>query len=123
MALTKKNKAVDVKNEITCTSVNVIHITQDKLENILCRNIQKLKKSHDWLGAVALLVTFIGIIITADFKDFKFITGEQISGILYTLTALSGFYVVYTVKNCKKNDVEVSDIITEIRKESDENIQ
>lgn len=121
MAITRKNTPVDVKNEITCTSVNLIHITQDKLENILNKNIQKLKKSHDWLGAAALFITFIGIIITADFKDFKFITGEQLSGIIYTLTTLSAYYLYRTVKNCMKNNIEVSDIIAEIRKEADDN--
>ena len=35
MALNKKNNGVTIDNEISRTSVNIIHITEDKLENIL----------------------------------------------------------------------------------------
>ena len=50
MALNRKDSRIIIDNEISNTSVNLITITEDKLENILNRHIGRLRKPQEVIG-------------------------------------------------------------------------
>ncbi len=115
MALNKKNNGVTIDNEISRTSVNIIHITEDKLENILIRHITHLKKSRDWISAVALSITLFGTLFTVKFNEYLGIPGATIKGIFVTLSIASLFYLGYVLLNCFKYNFKVEDILDAIK--------
>jgi len=69
MALQGAKGKISVNEEISNTSVNVIKIVEDRLENILIKHIGRIKKSNDWKGPFALLVSLVTTIFTSDFHD------------------------------------------------------
>ena len=88
MALNKGKNRVNVVEDISRMDVKVIHITEDKLENILTKYVHRIKKSQDVLGALALLASLIMTLCTAEFKEFLSMSGEMIKGMFILFTIL-----------------------------------
>ena len=54
----------------TNTQSELIEITEDKLENILLKHLNKLNKVKGWLTPISLFITILIVLLTADFKPF-----------------------------------------------------
>lgn len=114
-----KVESVKIGNTISNTSVNLIQITEDKLELILTRHVSKIRKSNDWLGAAAMVLTILGLLLTTEFRN-KWVPADTWCGIFYTLFLVFAFYQVYVVWNCIANRSGVKNIINDIKNEHPE---
>ena len=117
MALGKKGNKSIINETISNVSTNMIEITEDKLINIINRHFNCIKKSKDWIGALALIITLISIHCTSTFHDVFGLSAESIRAIFIILTVLSIIYLIYTFVNCFKNRTKVEDIIKDIKGE------
>lgn len=64
-------------NEVhTNTKSNLIEITEDKLENILLKHLNKLNKVKGWLTPLSLFVTILIVLLTATFNSFAGLTKD-----------------------------------------------
>lgn len=115
MALRSKGPVVTVNNTISNTSVNLITITEDKLENILIKHVAKLKKSHDWIGALAFFVTVLATLVTSDFHSTWGLDSAVFTALFILLLIISFGYLVYTVYNAIRNRDSVENIIRDIK--------
>ncbi|MFT4646262.1 MAG: hypothetical protein ACI8RP_001611 [Urechidicola sp.] len=84
-----KNSAINPQNKFidqvrTNTKSDLIEITEDKLENILLKHLNKLNKVRGWLTPFSLSITILIVLLTADFKLFLGIS-EEIWGAVFVL--------------------------------------
>lgn len=64
-------------NEVhTNTKSDLIEITEDKLEIILLKHLNKLNKVKGWLTPLSLFVTILIVLLTATFKLFAGLSKE-----------------------------------------------
>ena len=106
---------ISIDNEVSCTSVTVIHIIEDKLINILTRHVSRLKRPRDIAGAFALTLSLLIVLLTATFKKTGALTPDMWSGIFGTLFVVSVIYTIYTIYNYFKDRSSVEDIIRDIK--------
>lgn len=118
MALTKNNRLVVVENTIKNTSVNVISIIEDKLENILNKHFAKLKRANDWVGAAAFFATVLATLLTSDFHKTLGFEPAVFQAIFIILLIVSFGYLCYTIVNAIVNRVSVKKIIKDIKNET-----
>lgn len=114
MALNKQDDEVRVKNVFSTHDINVIKITEDKLENILIKHVNKLKKPRDLVGAISLFISLLGIIFTAEFKDIL-LSGDRWFGIFIAFLGLSIFHLCKVLWNNWKNRSSVESIMNDIK--------
>lgn len=114
MALNKQDDKVRVKNCISLLDVNVIKIAEDKLENILTKHIDNLKKPRDIVGAFGLFVSLLGIIFTAEFKNFG-LPADTWKGIFIVFFIISIGYLVYVIHNLRNNNDSIESIMDDIK--------
>ena len=117
MAFRNSGNKIAVNETISNVSINLIEITEDKLVNILNNHIAGIKKSKDWIGAVALSVSLIGIFLTSSFHDTWFISKETLQAFFCLILLISLGYTFYTIHNCVKYKITVEDIIIDIKGE------
>ena len=79
------NSELSIDNTIDNTSVNLIQITEDKLENILVRHISKIQKSREYIGAIGTFVSLACAIFATDFHDVFGIKADVIKGAFFCL--------------------------------------
>ncbi len=120
MALNKKGSPITVENTISNTSVNIIQITEDKLENILIKHINKLKKAHNVLGVFSLFVTLLATMFTTQFQNIWGLNADVWKGIFIMLTLGSFIYLVYVICNYFANRESVQSILSDIKKTNKE---
>lgn len=116
MAL-NKTKAEEnfISDVITVTSSNLIKITEDKLENILNKNIDKMKKPKDVMASLGLCISLYSLVYEANLNDIGKFSGETIRGFFLLLLVISVVYFLYTLINLLFNRVTAHDIIKEIK--------
>lgn len=112
-----KGENLTVANIISNMEVNVIKITEDKLVNILTAHVQRIRKSNDWIGAVALSLTLVIVLLTSEFKSFGFVNGNTIQGIFFSGLVVSLAYTIRVIYNCWKNSDSVENIVKDIKNE------
>ena len=99
-----------VSQVCTNTKSDLIEITEDKLENILTKFINDLKKSKSWLTPLSIFITLLITNLTADFKTFIGIPKEIWTAIFYISLALSLFWticqIIQAVLNYKKTRIQ-----------------
>jgi hypothetical protein len=80
---------------------DLIHITDDKLRNILNEFIRNLKKTIDWLTPFSIVLTLLITFLTTDFsKDFLGIS-KSIWSVIFVLTfAASLIWLLISISNC-----------------------
>lgn len=116
MALNKeKANESFVKNVFTVVSSDVIKITEDKLENILNKNIRKIKKTKDFTTSLGLCISLYSLVYQAELKSFLKFSGETIRGFFLLLLIVSVLYFFKTLFNIIFYRVTSSDIIEEIK--------
>lgn len=116
MAL-RGTKTITVDNTISNTSVNLIQITEDKLENILMKHVDKMKRAKSWISAAGLFLTLVGLVFATDFKDWLGISKDTWKGIFGAMLVASAFYLGYVVRNCWKSRDSIENIIMDIKNE------
>lgn len=116
MALNRNGK-IEVKETISNVSVRIISITEDKLLNILNVHIQKIRKSNDWITALALFISMIGIAFSTEFKSIFGIDAQMLAGGFYVCVVLSFCYMCRVIYNCRKNKDSIDDIMKDIKKQ------
>lgn len=108
--ITSENK--EIGNSIV--SVEVITIVENSLRVILISHVNKLRKSKDIIGATALFLSLLTVLITAEFKSVVFDSNTWY-GIFIVLTIAAGLYLCYVVMNHLKNKDSVDAIIEDIK--------
>ena len=79
-----------VKDQITNTSSDLIEITEDKLENILLKHLNKMNKVKGWQVPVTLFVTIVLVLLTSEFKT-KFGITADVWQAVFILAAIISF--------------------------------
>jgi|GEM_PF-5362554 len=114
MALRPTTNPQDYGNNIADISVDVISIMESSLRVVLISHVEKLRKSKDIVGAIALFVSLVGVLLTAEFKSNIF-DAKTWFGIFIVLTIAAGGYMVYVIINHCKNKDSVDAIIEDIK--------
>lgn len=66
--ITIDNRFVDkVRSNIKS---DFIEITEDKLENILLKHLDKLTKVNSWITPLSLFITIFTVLLTVEFRNF-----------------------------------------------------
>lgn len=89
------------------TKSDLIEITEDKLENILIKFLEKFKKTINWLTPLSIFLTVILVLLTAEFKDFLGLE-KSIWNALFVLvsllsllwTILNAYHAIIYTKHC-----------------------
>ncbi len=115
MALNKKDSLVVVENVIANTSVNVISVTEDKLENILMKHLTSFKKSKDWIGALALFVTVLATLLTSDFHALWGLEPAVFQALFILLFFGSLIYLIITLVNSIRHKDSIENVISDIK--------
>ena len=115
MAFRNNGNKIAVNETISNVSINIIEITEDKLVNILGNHIIKIKKSNDWIGAVALSISLIGIFLTSSFQDTWIFTKDALQAFFVLILIISLGYTFYTIRNCIKYRSTLEEIIADIK--------
>lgn len=115
MALNKKDNLVVVENVIANTSVNVISITEDKLENILIKHLAIFKKSKDWIGSLALFITVLATLLTSNFHTLWGLEPAVFQAIFLILLVVSFIYFIITLLNVIRHKDSIDSLINDIK--------
>lgn len=116
MALKAGNRLI-IDNVISNTSVNIIQITEDRLENILTRHVDRLSRPKDLIGVFSLVLSLFGLWATTDFQS-KLLPAQTWQGVFGAVLVGSIVYMLYVAWSCYKNKSSVDEIMKEIKKES-----
>ena len=115
MAITKGNDKILIDNVIDNTSANLIKITEDRLNVILLKNVPKLRKPQEIINPIALLLSLLAAIVTADFKEVLGLTAESWKAIFVVAFIISIFYLLYCLYNLIFNRSSIDSILKEIK--------
>lgn len=101
----------------TNTQSELIEITEDKLENILLKHLNKLNKIKGWVTPISLLVTILIVLLTADFKSF-FGMNEEVWNAIFVVslivTLIWSIKAIFKAIKYSKNST-ISFLINEIK--------
>ena len=105
-----QNDSRFINNVCSNTKTDFIEITEDKLENILTKFVQDIKKSTGWLTPLSIFLTILVVHLTTEFKDFLTIPKEVWSAMFYLCLAISlcWFFskIIHAFKTKKKTDIQ-----------------
>ena len=88
--------------------------TEDKLRLCLHKNIDRLDVKRKWATPLALLVSLLLALTTADFKD-RFIPSEAWLAIFLIAAVVSFFWTIKAIWKTIGVEVSVESIISEIK--------
>lgn len=92
-----------VKEEFANVKSDLIHITDDKLRNILRDFVPNAKKINDWLTPLSIVVTLLITFLTTDFsKDFLGIPKSLWSVIFIVVFGISIIWLIVAIINAFK---------------------
>lgn len=105
-------------NEVhTNTKSNLIEITEDKLENILLKHLNKLNKVKGWLTPLSLFITILIVLLTSTFKAFAGIEKEVWNAIFVITLIITFVWTIisgYQALKCSKSST-IGFLIKEIK--------
>ena len=110
-----------VKQVRTNTKSDLIEITEDKLENILLKHLQKLSKINAWLTPVSLFATVIIVLLTSNFKDFLDIkkeVWEALFVLISIVTLIWSVVAIFQSIKCSKK-ASIKFLISEIKNQTE----
>ena len=100
---------------------HVWFILEDKVRLTLIAYQEQFKEASDWKTPLSLFITIVLVIISANFKDFPFISSATISGIAYAAAIFFGAAtIVNGWKAIRRKRVTIDDVIQELRESSDQ---
>ena len=114
MALQKQNQ-INVNNKISNTSINLIEITEDKLELILTKHIQNIERPKGIGEALAISITLLLALLTAEFGSFLGIPGYAWKVVFAIGFLVSVGYFVIVIRNRRKYKDGIDMIIKDIK--------
>lgn len=114
MALRPTTNPQDYGNTIADISVDVISIMESSLRVVLISHVTKLRKSKDIIGAAALFLSLLIVLITAEFKSEVF-DANTWYGIFIVFTIAAAGYLGYVIFNHCQNKDSVDAIIEDIK--------
>ncbi len=83
---------------------DVINITEDKLENILLKNLAYYNLRFSWLNPLGIFLAFLLAELTSTFnKEFLGVTGNVWEAFFLIGTLISGVWLLVTVIRVLKN--------------------
>lgn len=91
----EENKFIDQRR--TNVKSDLIEITEDKLENILLKHLQRLGLRKSWITPLSLLVTIILANLSATFGDKFGIKGNVWEAFFLLVAIVSGIWLVVTI--------------------------
>ena len=108
---------VTVDNTICNTSINVIEITDDKLEKILIKQSNKMKPTQDIVSAIALSLTLLSIVYGTDIKSFWGLSSDSWRGVFFSFFILSLGYLGFVTYKCFRPHEQVENIMKAVKNE------
>lgn len=97
-------------------TTSTIEITEDKLELILRKDVEKIRKTSDRMGSIGIFVSLlIAVLTTNNYRKFLGIGGESWQIIFRVALFISLLYMLYCIVSKCKHRIEVDDIISHIK--------
>ena len=97
-------------------TTSTIEITEDKLELILRKDVEKIRKTSDRMGSIGIFVLLlIAVLTTNNYRKFLGIGGESWQIIFRVALFISLLYMLYCIVMKCKHRIEVADIISHIK--------
>lgn len=95
---------------------DLIEITEDKLENILLKHLNKLNTNQMWITPLSLFITIILVIITATFST-KIGIDKSVWEAIFYIAALITFIwsIISGLKAFNNNDTSIECLIKKIK--------
>ena len=107
-----------IDNEYSNIRTDLIHVSHDKLENILIKSYQKHLLRYAWFNPLSILLALGLSIATSDFKTTAFGINAATWRAFFMLTlTLSSIWLVYTIIQLVKNwnDSSIESLINRIK--------
>ena len=98
----------------------VIVTTEDKVRLCLHKSIDRLGTKREWWTPVALLITLVLALTTAEFKDQFTIPAATWQAFFLLLTAASFIWTGVAIWKATRVQVSVESIVSEIKQQSPE---
>lgn len=99
-------------------SQEVIMISEDRLKLKLMEYENSRKKIYDWISPLAISITLIVTLITADFKSALFLSGDVWHAIFVLLTIAAFIWFIASIYNATHNcKITIESVIKEIKQE------
>lgn len=113
----RKGKNQSVENSITDIPVSVIAVTEDNLRVILMKHIERLGKKKDLASYIALDITLLTVLLTANFTHIL-LSPDSWFGVCLAVTAMAIWKTIVVFRENKEIDkcASVDGLIIEIRK-------
>lgn len=111
-----KEYSITINNSVSEININVISITEDKLEIILKDHFDNMRKSNDWIGAIALSITLLIVLVTSEFKD-KWLDAPTWKALFILLFIASLIYSGYCIYNAIVHRNTLKKLIQDIKKQ------
>jgi hypothetical protein len=105
----------------TNTKSDLIEITEDKLENILLKHLDKLTKAKSWLTPSTLFITVLIVILTSTFKDFLSVEKEVWKAMFIILLIVTFIWAIISISHsvrCSKT-ATIKFLIGEIKNKTE----
>ncbi len=96
-----KEEGKFVSKKRSNTKSDLIEITEDKLENILLKNLKFLNLKHSWINPLTIFVAFLLAKLTSTFNDFIGITKYTWDSIFTICVVLSFVWLIITLFRIK----------------------
>lgn len=106
---------VSITNSIEEISINIISIPEDRLENLLTKHFDHFNKSKDYIGASALTLTLLIVLITSDFKD-KWLDPPTWKALFIFMFVASLIYTLICIFNAFRHKDSVKNILEDIKR-------
>lgn len=95
---------------------DLIEITEDKLENILLKHLNKLNTNQMWITPLSLFITIILVIITATFST-KIGIDKSVWEAIFYISAIITFIwsIISGLKALNNKDTSIECLINKIK--------
>lgn len=127
-----KNKTNSTKLAFGDIGVNVhkninqelIIISEDRLKLKLIEYENCRKKIYDWISPLAISITLVITLITADFKSALWLSGDVWHAFFIILTIIAIGWCGISFYNCSQNrKISIESVIEEIKQEKPTQVQ
>jgi len=76
------------------TDQELIQITDDKLRLILSEHLSAMERTKDWIAPLGVLLSVIGVFVSAEFKDALFLKAAVWQAIFILIGIISTIWLV-----------------------------
>lgn len=101
-SIKSQSRTIDVDNIHSNITPEILEITIDKLRIILLQNEKDIGGENAWQTPLALLITIVVVLCTAEFKEFFLIKAEVWSAIFIMSFFISAGWLIYSLIKMKR---------------------